>query len=42
MYDAGEVKQLIAKRELKMLQDVDQVSSDKTCTRLIMTFFPEL
>lgn len=29
MYDAGEVKQLIARRELKMLQEFDQVSSDK-------------
>lgn len=38
MYDAGEVKQLIAKRELKMLQEFDQVSNDKTCTLLIMMY----
>lgn len=28
MYDAAEVKQLIAKRELKMLQEFDQVSRE--------------
>lgn len=39
MYDAGEVKQLIARRELKMLQEFDQVSSDKI---LIMMVFTEL
>lgn len=38
MYDAGEVKQLIAKRELKMLQEFDQVSSDKTHRLLIMMY----
>lgn len=32
MYDAGEVQQLIAKRELKMLQRFDQVSSEEACT----------
>lgn len=42
MYDAGEVKQLIAKHELKMLQEFDQVSSDKTCTLLIMMYLMSL
>lgn len=32
MYDAAEVKQLIAKRELKMLQEFDQVSRDNLWT----------
>lgn len=32
MYDAAEVKQLIAKRELKMLQEFDQVRRDNLWT----------
>lgn len=32
MYDAAEVKQLIAKCELKMLQECDQVSRDNLWT----------
>lgn len=32
MYDAAEVKQLIVKHELKMLQGFDQVSSDNLWT----------
>lgn len=39
MYDAVEVQQLIAKRELKMLQKFDQVSGDEMCTSLIMMIF---
>lgn len=39
MYDAVEVQQLIAKRELKMLQTFDQVSGDETCTPLIRMIF---
>lgn len=39
MYDAVEVQQLIAKRELKMLQKFDQVSSDEMCTPWIMMIF---
>lgn len=42
MYDAVEVQQLIAKRELKMLQKFDQVSSHEMCTPFNHDDFPEL